>query len=121
MPPRIAFPGANTLLGLVNRTGRSPGGRRAVSCAACRYRSPAILERDHRLYQAVLCFDEVESAGNAEFGDELLGPHRSLLPSASSLPITARSCHHEMVNVQGRADTVRHGLGFVIPITRGRL
>jgi hypothetical protein len=43
MPPRIALAGANTAFGLVNRTGRPPpAGCHAVTCAPCRYSSPAI-------------------------------------------------------------------------------
>jgi hypothetical protein len=33
MPPRVALPGANALVGLVNRTDRAPRGGHAVTCA----------------------------------------------------------------------------------------
>jgi hypothetical protein len=37
------------------------------------------VERDRSLDQPVFRFDEIENAGNAEFGGELRGPHRSFL------------------------------------------
>src|SRR6516164_1278615 len=40
--------------------------------------------------------DEIEDAGNAEFGGEFLGPHRSFLSRRASSPIAARRRHHEI-------------------------
>jgi hypothetical protein len=76
MPPRIALPGAKALLRLVKRTGRSPGGQvRSLQVKLAR----DAVERDRGLDQPVFRFDEIENAGNAEFGGELLGLHRSFL------------------------------------------
>ena len=37
------------------------------------------VERYRGLDQPVFRFDEIENAGNTEFGSKLLGPHRSFL------------------------------------------
>jgi hypothetical protein len=79
MPPRIALPGAKALLGLVkNRplARRLPGGQvRSLQVKLARH----AVERDRGLDQPVFRFDEIENAGNAEFGGKLRGLHRSFL------------------------------------------
>jgi hypothetical protein len=54
------------------------------------------IERDRGLDQPVFRFDEIENAGNAEFGSELSGLHRSFLSRRSSLPIATQQRHHEV-------------------------
>jgi len=54
------------------------------------------VERDRGLDQAVFRLDEIEEAGNAEFGGEFLGAHRNSFPRGPSSPIAARRRHHEI-------------------------
>jgi hypothetical protein len=55
---------------------RLPGGQ--VGSLQVKLARDAV-ERDRGLDQPVFRFDEIENAGNAEFGTELLGLHRSFL------------------------------------------
>src|SRR5467141_3588795 len=56
--------------------GRLPGGQlRSLQVKLARH----TVERNRGLDQPVFRFDEIENAGNAEFGSKLLGLHRSFL------------------------------------------
>ena len=55
--------------------------------------------------------DEIEDAGDSEFGGEFLGPHRSFLSRRASSPIAANRRHHEIWLIAERKTVISRGTG----------